>query len=55
MSLKLNILFQFYPDLFTLNMSYGSVDARRTTFNMKYRLVETVFDMLQELKVSSYS
>ncbi|CAF4887451.1 unnamed protein product [Pieris macdunnoughi] len=46
---------QFYPDLFTLNMSYGSVDARRTTFNMKYRLVETVFDMLQELKLSSYS
>ncbi|XP_059046797.1 dynein axonemal intermediate chain 7-like [Achroia grisella] len=45
----------FYPDLFTLNMSYGSVDARRATFNMKYRLVETVFDMLQELKLSSYS
>ncbi|KAG6454590.1 dynein intermediate chain CFAP94, axonemal [Manduca sexta] len=44
----------FYPDLFTLNMSYGSVDARRTTFNMKYRLVETVFDMLQELKLSSF-
>ncbi|KAM3955584.1 LOW QUALITY PROTEIN: dynein axonemal intermediate chain 7 [Aphomia sociella] len=46
---------QFYPDLFTLNMSYGSVDARRATFNMKYRLVETVFEMLQELKLSSYS
>ncbi|CAH2268095.1 jg14791 [Pararge aegeria aegeria] len=46
---------QFYPDLFTLNMSYGSVDARRTSFNMKYRLVETVFDLLQELKVCSYS
>ncbi|XP_060809002.1 dynein axonemal intermediate chain 7 [Amyelois transitella] len=45
----------FYPDLFTLNMSYGSVDARRATFNMKYRLVETVFDMLQELKLSSFS
>nr|XP_032525572.1 protein CASC1-like [Danaus plexippus plexippus] len=47
--------FPFYPDLFTLNMSYGSVDARRTTFNMKFRLVETVFDMLQELKLCSYS
>ncbi|KAJ0182968.1 hypothetical protein K1T71_000944 [Dendrolimus kikuchii] len=45
----------FFPDLFTLNMSYGSVDARRTTFNMKYRLVETVFEMLQELKLSSFS
>ncbi|XP_072948688.1 dynein axonemal intermediate chain 7-like [Epargyreus clarus] len=45
----------FFPDLFTLNMSYGSVDARRTTFDMKYRLVETVFNMLQELKLSSYS
>ncbi|VVC98174.1 unnamed protein product [Leptidea sinapis] len=46
---------QFFPDLFTLNMKYGSVDARRTTFSMKYRLVETVFEMLQELKLSSYS
>ncbi|KAL0858871.1 hypothetical protein ABMA27_011316 [Loxostege sticticalis] len=46
---------KFYPDLFTLNMSYGSVDARRATFNMKYRLVETVFEMLQELKISSFS
>nr|XP_026483526.1 protein CASC1-like [Vanessa tameamea] len=46
---------KFYPDLFTLNMSYGSVDARRATFNMKYRLVETVFDLLQELKLCSYS
>ncbi|CAH2101765.1 unnamed protein product [Euphydryas editha] len=46
---------QFYPDLFTLNMYYGSVDARRVTFNMKYKLVETVFDMLQELKLCSYS
>ncbi|KAI8433405.1 hypothetical protein MSG28_015445 [Choristoneura fumiferana] len=45
----------FYPDLFTLNMSYGSVDARRATFDMKFRLVETVFNMLQELKLSSYS
>ncbi|RVE46263.1 hypothetical protein evm_009087 [Chilo suppressalis] len=47
--------FPFYPDLFTLNMSYGSVDARRTTFNMKYKLVETVFNLLQELKLSSFS
>ncbi|CAK1592874.1 unnamed protein product [Parnassius mnemosyne] len=46
---------QFYPDLFTLNMSYGSVDARRAAFNMKYKLVETVFSMLQELKLCSYS
>ncbi|XP_026735062.1 axonemal 84 kDa protein-like [Trichoplusia ni] len=45
----------FYPDLFTLNMSYGSVDARRTTFSMKYKLVETVFDLLQELKLLSFS
>ncbi|XP_075988674.1 dynein axonemal intermediate chain 7-like isoform X2 [Anticarsia gemmatalis] len=45
----------FFPDLFTLNMSYGSVDARRMTFNMQYRLVETVFEMLQELKLSSFS
>ncbi|XP_061727961.1 dynein axonemal intermediate chain 7-like isoform X1 [Cydia pomonella] len=45
----------FYPDLFTLNMSYGSVDARRATFNIKFSLVETVFEMLQELKVSSFS
>ncbi|CAG9794557.1 unnamed protein product [Diatraea saccharalis] len=47
--------FPFYPDLFTLNMSYGSVDARRATFNMKYKLVETVFNLLQELKLSSFS
>ncbi|KOB57892.1 Thymidylate kinase [Operophtera brumata] len=31
------------------------VDARRATFSMKYRLVETVFAMLQELKLSSFS
>ncbi|XP_069357092.1 dynein axonemal intermediate chain 7-like isoform X2 [Maniola hyperantus] len=55
LSLEPIVGLQFYPDLFTLNMSYGSVDARRVTFNMKYRLVETVFDLLQELKLSSYS
>ncbi|XP_013146631.1 PREDICTED: axonemal 84 kDa protein-like [Papilio polytes] len=46
---------QFYPDLFTLNLSYGSVDARRAPFLMKYRLVETVFNMLTELKLCSFS
>ncbi|XP_037875351.1 dynein axonemal intermediate chain 7 isoform X1 [Bombyx mori] len=47
--------FQFYTDLFALNMSYGSVDARRGAFSVKYKLVETVFEMLQELKLSSFS
>ncbi|XP_049883957.1 dynein axonemal intermediate chain 7-like [Pectinophora gossypiella] len=46
---------QFYPDLFTLNLSYGSIDARRATFTMKFKLVETVFNLLQELKLCSYS
>ncbi|GBP57024.1 hypothetical protein EVAR_45779_1 [Eumeta japonica] len=50
-----NYLLQFYPDLFALNLYYGSMDARRTTFSMNYTLVETVFDLLQELKLSSYS
>ncbi|XP_026322716.1 protein CASC1-like isoform X1 [Hyposmocoma kahamanoa] len=45
----------FFPDLFTMNMSYGSVDARRTTFGMHYKLVETVFDLLQECKLCSFS
>ncbi|XP_068622130.1 dynein axonemal intermediate chain 7 homolog [Battus philenor] len=45
----------YFPDLFTLNLSYGSVDARRAAFSMKYKLVETVFSMLTELKLSSYS
>uniref|UniRef100_A0A2A4IVA6 CASC1 C-terminal domain-containing protein n=1 Tax=Heliothis virescens TaxID=7102 RepID=A0A2A4IVA6_HELVI len=45
----------FFPGLFTFNMLYGSVDARRMTFNMKYKLVETVFEMLQEIKPCSYS
>ncbi|KAJ8707767.1 hypothetical protein PYW07_011444 [Mythimna separata] len=45
----------FFPCLFTFNMMYGSVDARRSTFNMKYKLVETVFEFLQEIKPCSYS
>ncbi|CAG9136080.1 unnamed protein product [Plutella xylostella] len=46
---------QFHPDLFTFNMSYGSSDARRHTYNMKYKLVETVFELLQEVKLFSFS
>ncbi|CAH0699492.1 unnamed protein product [Spodoptera exigua] len=46
---------KFFPGLFTFNMLYGSVDARRITFNMKYKLVETVFELLQEIKPCSYS
>ncbi|KAJ2943314.1 hypothetical protein O0L34_g12120 [Tuta absoluta] len=46
---------KFYPDLFTMNLTYGSIDARRTTFEMKFKLVETVFNFLQEIKLCSFS
>ncbi|XP_050557845.1 dynein axonemal intermediate chain 7 homolog isoform X1 [Spodoptera frugiperda] len=46
---------KFFPGVFTFNMLYGSVDARRVTFSMKFKLVETVFELLQEIKPCSYS
>ncbi|CAH0601900.1 unnamed protein product [Chrysodeixis includens] len=55
LSLEHMVGMPFYPDLFTMNMSYGSVDARRVSFNMKYKLVETVFELLQELRLLSFS